>query len=263
MAIIDQSGIHGKIRNQPIAKELERVLERAADAAGIDTIRITSGGQPAKGEGGRRTGSTRHDHGRAADLQLVKGGHTLTFTDQDGSQVEAFVTAAAANGATGIGAGVGYMGNKTLHVGFGTSPQDEKKLVWGAGGRSANAPAWLRKAAKKGWDNPVRHAEAIALAAQRPGRFVVIARGGLQLRKGPGVEFGVIKTVETGAVVTVVGFDGADGAWARVKLDHNTDDDDRIVDGHMLAAFLTPADPRDIGGEDGSEDVEEPDGGEA
>src|SRR5262245_41740215 len=106
MATIDQSGLVGKIRDRPISPELHVVLERAADAAGIDVVRVTSGGQP--GSTGGRTGSTRHDHGRAADLQLVQGGRTLSFTDQDGGPaVEAFVTASAANGATGIGAGVG------------------------------------------------------------------------------------------------------------------------------------------------------------
>jgi hypothetical protein len=53
--------------------------------AGVDTIQINSGGQDAVGEGNRRTGSTRHDRGRAADLQCVVEGTTLTFTDQSGS----------------------------------------------------------------------------------------------------------------------------------------------------------------------------------
>jgi hypothetical protein len=67
------------IRNKPIAAELERVLKVAGQAAGVDTIQITSGGQDALGEGTRRTGSTRHDRGRAADLQLVVGGTVQTF----------------------------------------------------------------------------------------------------------------------------------------------------------------------------------------
>src|SRR4051794_20528865 len=94
------------IRNQRITRTLARLLSDAADAVGIELIRITSGGQPAAEEGDRRTGSTRHDHGRAADLQLVKDRRTLTFTDQaGGADVESFITNAAARGATGIGAG--------------------------------------------------------------------------------------------------------------------------------------------------------------
>ena len=145
----------GAIRNKPISEELKQVLEAAAQAAGVDTIRITSGGQDTLGQGTRRTGSTRHDRGRAADLQLVVDGSTLSFTDQSAPPVFlAFVTAAAAAGANGIGAGVGYMGNRTIHVGFGTSVNDHSKLTWGVGGRSANAPQWLRDAAAAGWATP-------------------------------------------------------------------------------------------------------------
>jgi hypothetical protein len=151
---IDQTGLRGKIRDKPIAQELELVLRRAADSAGVDTVFITSGGQP--GTSGKRTGSTRHDGGRAADLQLIKDGRPLTFTDETADPIiEAFVTSAAANGAIGIGAGVEYMGPRTLHVGFGRSLQDLTKVVWGAGKTSANAPPWLRAAAEKGWKNAV------------------------------------------------------------------------------------------------------------
>ena len=114
-------------RNLPIADTLRQVLARAAETARVDTVVVTSGGQPATGP--HRTGSHRHDFGNAADLQLLKAGRALDFTnDGDRPTVAAFVTAAAANGATGIGAGVDYMGPKTLHVGFGS------KAVWGAEG---------------------------------------------------------------------------------------------------------------------------------
>src|SRR5262245_52579321 len=123
------------IRNKPITTELKQVFEKAALAAGIDKIQITSGGQDTLGEGNRRTGSTRHDRGRAADIQLEINGTTLTFTDQSAHPaILTFVAAAAAAGAIGIGAGLGYMGNRTIHVGFGTSETDRTKLVWGAGG---------------------------------------------------------------------------------------------------------------------------------
>src|SRR4051794_40609959 len=104
MAKIDESGLVGKIRDRPITEKLKRVLLRAAEAAGIDTVLVTSGGQP--GSTGRRTGSTRHDGGNAADLQLLKHGRALDFTNPgDRRIIEEFVTAAAANGAIGIGAG--------------------------------------------------------------------------------------------------------------------------------------------------------------
>lgn len=131
----------GKIRDLPIQAKLRDILIAAGKEAGIDIVRVTSGGQARLGSGGKRTGSTRHDDGAAADLQLEKGGRVLSFeSPQERPIVARFVTAAAEKGATGIGAGVGYMGPFTLHIGFGS------RLVWGAGGRTANAPAWLKAA---------------------------------------------------------------------------------------------------------------------
>ena len=63
--------------------------------------------------------------------------------------------AAAAAGATGIGAGVGYMGDRTIHVGFGLTPSDRNMLTWGAGGSSTTAPLWLQMSAQRGWQFPV------------------------------------------------------------------------------------------------------------
>lgn len=153
MAIIDQSGLKGKKRDRPICSELEAVLKKAAAAAGIDVVYVTSGGQP--GTTGQSTGSTRHNGGRAADLHLGVGGSTPTFSDTDADPVvKKFITACAAYGATGMGAGVAYMGNKTLHIGFGLTPTDKSTIVWGAYGKSANAPQWLRDAAQSGWKKP-------------------------------------------------------------------------------------------------------------
>ncbi|CCD96012.1 conserved hypothetical protein [Bradyrhizobium sp. ORS 375] len=226
----------GAIRNQPISDELKRVLQAAAEAAGVDTIRINSGGQDPPGPGARRTGSTRHDHGRAADVQCVAGGTTLTFTDQSAPQaILTFVTAAAAAGATGIGAGVGYMGNRTIHVGFGVSTSDHSQLTWGAGGRSATAPQWLRDAARAGWAAPAA-AQPAQAGAGAPGRFVVIARDGLKLRGGPGTNFGSEKTLPAGTELTVVERSMVDPAWVRVDLEG-----DGLLDGYVFAAFLAPA----------------------
>jgi len=222
----------------------------AADAAGIDTVRITSGGQPAA-PGGPRLGSTRHDNGWAADLQLIRQGKTLSFTDERAELVvEAFVTAGAAHGATGIGAGVAYMGPQTLHIGFGKTPEDKSRLVWGEGGRAAAAPAWLKVAAQRGWSTPVDASATIEI--QRDGTHVVIARGGLRLRGGPGTEFSVTTTLGEGTKLTVLGFDGPNDVWARVD-----GEGDGLVDGHVLAAFLAPADNGEHE-ETSTEDVAEP-----
>ncbi len=140
----------GKIRDLPIAAKLKKILSDAADDVGVETVRVTSGGQAAKGTGGKRTGSTRHDLGNAADLKLESKGVALSFERQSERPIfEKFVESAAARGATGIGAGVTYMGEHTVHVGFGS------KLVWGAGGKSVNAPAWLKAAAERGWGKKI------------------------------------------------------------------------------------------------------------
>ena len=108
-----QSGI----RKLPLSDKLNSVLQQAARTAGVD-VTVTSGGQPAYPQG-PRTGSTRHDLGNAADLDLYAGGRILS--DSNPADIELkkkFVGAATAAGASGIGAG--YMGPTKIHVGFGT-----------------------------------------------------------------------------------------------------------------------------------------------
>jgi hypothetical protein len=154
MAEVDESGTVGKKRDARLAPELRDLLGRAAAAAGVDKVFVTSGGQP--GTRGTRVGGPRHDHGRAADLQLIVDGRTLTFTDRDGNPtIESFITAAASLGANGMGAGERYMGNRTIHVGFGKTPQDLTQVVWGADETHATAPRWLQQAAQRGWNSPV------------------------------------------------------------------------------------------------------------
>ena len=107
---------------------------------------MTSGGQCALGTCNKRTGSTRNDLGRAADLEIWRNGKALDFTkSKDLPFFANFVRACAALGATGIGAGTEYMGPRRVHVGYG------KRAVWGAGGKGASAPTWLREAASSGW----------------------------------------------------------------------------------------------------------------
>lgn len=224
------------IRNKPITAQLEQVLISAGQVAGIDAITITSGGQDALGHGTRRTGSTRHDAGRAADIKLIENGRPLSFSDDTADRgVLAFVKAAAAAGATGIGAGVDYMGPETIHVGFGTSPSDHTKLTWGAGGRSVNAPQWLRDAANAGWASPAASGLATSQVLA-PGHYVVIARDGLKLRGGPGTSFDPQKTLAAGLELDVVALSEADPAWARVDLEG-----DGLLDGYVFASFLAPA----------------------
>lgn len=135
-----------EVRKLPISQQLRSVLERAAAAAGVD-VRVKSGGQPAAGSGGKRIGSTRHDEGNAADLDLYVGNRKLSpKNSEDLAAFKKFVSTARAAGATGIGAGEGYMAPDAsrIHVGFG------KEATWGAGGKSANAADWLKESFGEG-----------------------------------------------------------------------------------------------------------------
>lgn len=221
----------GKIRDRPIAPRLKALLLAAAESAGIEVVRVTSGGQARLGTPGKRTGSTRHDDGNAADLMLQRGGRTLAFTnDQDLRFFEDFVAQAVANGATGVGAGVDYMGPRTIHVGFGAWS------VWGAKGKSANAPSWLVRAANRG-----RGAQGNAPAIPPPNptvhdddrQYVVVARSGLKLRAGPGTQFSSTGVLPRGTRLAAV-IDQSDSNWARVDLQG-----DGLFDGYVFAAYIS------------------------
>lgn len=137
------------IRRRPIAPALKAILEAAAEATGIDSVIVVSGGQGRAGSGLPRTGSTRHDDGNAADVELKQGGRTLNFDAGDRGLVAAFITACAARGATGIGGSADYMGPTRLHIGFGS------RAVWGGRHKNAaGAPRWLREAVAEGWEAP-------------------------------------------------------------------------------------------------------------
>lgn len=105
----------GSIRNRKVKPTLERALARAARQAKVDKVVITSGLQP--GTTGRRTGSTRHDTGLAADFYLMKNGQAVTLSTVNGRQIiTAFVQAAKANGIRAGGMSLGYMGDRVMHL---------------------------------------------------------------------------------------------------------------------------------------------------
>ena len=140
-----QSSLAG-IRKHPISPKLKTVLDSAS-----------AGGQPTKGSGGARTGSTRHDNGNAADLRLYKDGRKLVDTNPEDRAIMAkFVSAAVAAGATGVGAGHNYMGPDSIHVGFG------KQATWGG------AP-WIQAAASGIYNNQDTSSEGTANYTQSGG----------------------------------------------------------------------------------------------
>lgn len=222
----------GKTRDLPIASRLKQILSFAGSVAGIDEVRVESGGQCAINTCNKRTGSTRHDLGNAADLDLIKDGRILRFTDpNDLSFFEKFVEAAASFGSTGIGGDVGYMGPTRIHVGFGS------RATWGGANGAGAAPNWLINAATRGWNNP------LPFPNPRNGSslFSVNARDGLNLRSGPSQDFRVIRTLSTGTIVTILGFDGTGQEWAQVDLEG-----DGVSDGYVFKSFLKPVQPAPI-----------------
>lgn len=227
----------GKIRCLPIQAKLKELLTAAADQCGIDVVRVISGGQPAKGTPGRRTGSTRHDLGWAADLQLEIGERSLSFVKTaDLPFFEAFVAYASQLGATGIGAGVDYMGPLTLHVGYG----DE--AVWGAGGKSVTAPKWLRDAFAKGKARRDEPLTSLDVSTETPSpppppniKHVVVARSGLNVRSGPNAQASIVGKLPAGAHVWSAPGDSTN-EWWRIDLQN-----DGLFDGFVFAAYLTPA----------------------
>jgi hypothetical protein len=149
-------------RTLGIRPELLEILQTAAQAAGVDVL-VTSGGQVPADRGGRngvnRTGSNRHDLGYAADVVI---------TDADGNRqrvnagpeelgvVVKFLEACRDAGATGIGAGNGYMSDSVYHVDIAWEGQKKGDIsgilsnrYWGGGSSrglrtsTANTPRWL------------------------------------------------------------------------------------------------------------------------
>jgi len=129
----------GATRNMPLDPDLVKAMGFLPDL-GV-TMEVFSGGQPGKGSGLARIGSTRHDHGKAADAFFYKDGRKLDWSNpQDVPIFQEIVRRGRAAGITGFGAGPGYMQRGSMHIGFGP------ESVWGAGGKGANAPEWLRSA---------------------------------------------------------------------------------------------------------------------
>lgn len=127
-------GSSDTIRNKPVNDKLHGILSTSSGILGLG-VEVGSGGQDEIGRGYRRTGSTRHDLGGAGDIKLFRTGpdgkkqYLSMNNPSDRATMQKFVSVSAALGATGIGAGNEYMGDKTMHVGFGT------QATWGSEGQ--------------------------------------------------------------------------------------------------------------------------------
>ncbi len=148
----------GATRSQPISDKLSGALGFLPEL-GV-SMEVFSGGQPGQGEGGTRTGSTRHDHGNAADVFFYKDGRKLDWNNPEDQPIfSEIVKRGKAAGITGFGAGDGYMQPGSMHIGFGTP------AVWGAGGKGDNAAGWLRSAYNSAASAPGQIASASPAAA--------------------------------------------------------------------------------------------------
>ena len=129
----------GATRNQHLDPRLVQAMGFLPEM-GL-TMEVFSGGQPGVGTGGARVGSTRHDHGNAADVFFRQNGQRLDWANpQHTPMFQEIVRRAKGAGVTGFGAGQGYMQPGSMHIGYGTPG------VWGAGGKSGNAADWLVQA---------------------------------------------------------------------------------------------------------------------
>lgn len=150
----------GATRNKPLDQNLVDALGFLQDM-GVQ-MEVFSGGQvtaaeAAKGLGGR-TGSTRHDHGGAADAFFYQGGRKLDWADPNDRPIfQEIVRRGRAAGITGFGAGPGYMQPGSMHIGLGSAG------VWGAGGKGDTAPDWLTEAFSGASSGPT-----VARAAKLP-----------------------------------------------------------------------------------------------
>lgn len=132
----------GATRNKALDPRLMNVLEKAAEASGVDVV-VFSGGQDAQGQGTRRTGSIRHDNGLAADVWIYSNGDRLS-TARNNPVVAKFIAACVLFGARGIGAGPGYMNNVGIHVDLWGERAGSR--TWGAGGSSSATPNYVNVA---------------------------------------------------------------------------------------------------------------------
>ena len=149
-------------RSLGIRPELLEILQTAAQASGVD-VEVTSGGQVPESRGGvdgvNRTGSNRHDLGYGADVLIKDGNGTRLKVNSSPEQlaiVIKFLEACRDAGATGIGAGKGYMSDQTYHVDIAWLGQQRGDIsgvlsnrYWGGGSSrgistsTANTPTWL------------------------------------------------------------------------------------------------------------------------
>lgn len=129
-------------RNLPITASLNDQLNYAATQAGVK-VEVFSGGQERPFMVNGKMTSTRHNAGGAADVKLYvtdeKGNKRYLDmrNPEDAATMKKFTASAVHAGATGVGAGPGYMGHGSIHIGGG------KTASWGGA-------SWISEALNEG-----------------------------------------------------------------------------------------------------------------
>jgi hypothetical protein len=172
---------------------------------------------------------------RAEDVRLG-----LADTDMTRTMVDDALRIATVDGLRVFEWGGGWQTVKDcMHFEIDVSPAElEKGIDWttcagwtGDPGDSDDHPAAL-----VGLDSepaaPARATAAIPPPVYRE-RHVVIARGGLRLRSGPGDNFGIVRSYPVGTALYVI---AREGAWSQIDLEG-----DGIADGYMSSGFLRAA----------------------
>lgn len=111
----------GAIRNDPLSGTMQRYLNQMADDLGL-RVEVYSGGQEAAGEGGNRTGTDRHDHGRAADVRIYRDGELLA-----GDALNEVVAYWLEQGWGGVGFG---MNNGATNAGLHLDEHRDRARFW-------------------------------------------------------------------------------------------------------------------------------------
>lgn len=150
--------IQGRVagtRNKPLDKRLVAAISKACQSSGIDMFTCTSGGQPAA-PGGPRTGSNRHDNGRAADGYFTIGKRKLDSKQSgDRALIQKFIyNFAMQNKRAAIGHATNYMnqnqgGKRAMfHIDLHGSTVSRDAIWYWGGARSKwtkDYPDWLGK----------------------------------------------------------------------------------------------------------------------
>lgn len=136
----------GTVRDMPvdhtIMAKLATIAGKLGDEVGIVAV---SGGQPAKGTVGKRTGSTRHDvdehgYGQAVDIYLTRDGKRIRPANDMALYAELIELAAAHF------PGIGHYA-WGVHIGYGSA------VFWGPTTKSASADPMLHAAYLRGRAN--------------------------------------------------------------------------------------------------------------